>query len=67
MKQRTGKGGGRITDFEKKTRRVSEQMGLKEGLKKEWKCDWWMRIGKQFRLEVESTFADMNVTLMDRI
>lgn len=46
---------------------LSEQMGLKGGLKEERKGDWRMRIGKQFRFEVESAFADMNVTLMERI
>lgn len=42
-------------------------MGLKGGLKEERKGDWWMRIGKQFRFELESAVADMNVTLMERI
>lgn len=46
---------------------LSEQMGLKGGLKEERKGDWRMRIGKQFRFEVESAVADMNVTLMERI
>lgn len=46
---------------------ISEQLGLKEGLKEERKGDWRMRLGKEFRFEVESAFADMNVTLMERI
>lgn len=45
---------------------LSEQMGLKGGLKEEGKGNWQMRIGKQFRFEVESAFADMNVTLMGK-
>lgn len=46
---------------------LSEQMALKGGLKEERKGDWWMRIGKQFKFEVESAAADMNVTLMEKI
>lgn len=46
---------------------LSEKMGLKGGLKEERKGDWRMRTGKQFRFEVESAVADMNVTLMERI
>lgn len=46
---------------------LSEQMGLKERLKEERKGDWRIRIGRQFRSDVESAFADMNVTLMERI
>lgn len=38
---------------------LSEQMELKEELKEERKDDWWMRVGKQFRFEVESAFADI--------
>lgn len=46
---------------------LSEQMGLKEGLKEERMDDWQMGIGRQFRSDVESAFTDTNVTLMERI